>query len=136
MLLDFLPESLAMGGMFALGSASAPLLAVLIGLQNLPEGFNAYREILAVTHYRVSRTLLVMGLLIVVGPLAGTAGWMLASQYPGVVGAVMLFASGGILYLVFQDIAPQAHLDRHWAPTLGAVLGFCFGMAAEMLVAA
>ena len=32
MLLDFVPESLAMGGMFALGSPSAPLLAILIGL--------------------------------------------------------------------------------------------------------
>ena len=31
MLLDFIPESLAMGGMFALGSPSAPLLALLIG---------------------------------------------------------------------------------------------------------
>ena len=46
----------------------------------------------------------------------------------------MLFASGGILYLIFQDIAPQARLERHWAPTLGAVLGFCFAMLAEMFV--
>jgi ZIP family zinc transporter len=40
----------------------------------------------------------------------------------------MLFASGGILYLIFQDIAPQSHMQRHWAPPLGAVLGFCLGM--------
>ena len=52
----------------------------------------------------------------------------------GAVGAIMLFASGGILYLLFQDIAPQSRLERHWAPTLGAVIGFCFAMLAEMLV--
>ncbi len=33
MLLDYLPESLALGGAFALGSPTAPLLALFIGLQ-------------------------------------------------------------------------------------------------------
>jgi ZIP family zinc transporter len=40
----------------------------------------------------------------------------------------MTFAGGGILYLVFQDIAPQAKLQRHWIPALGAVIGFLFGV--------
>lgn len=134
MLLDYLPESLALGGLFAAGSPTAPLLALMIGLQNLPEGFNAYRELLAVADYRVSRTLWIMTVLILAGPLAGTIGWHVAASMPALVGAVMLFASGGILYLIFQDIAPQSRLERHWAPTLGAVLGFCFAMALEILV--
>ena len=133
-LLDFVPESLAMGGMFALGSPSAPLLAILIGLQNLPEGFNAYREILAVAEYRVRRTLYIMVVMILPWPIAGVVGWFVAPVFPEFVGATMLFAAGGILYLLFQDIAPQARLERHWAPTLGAVLGFCFAMLAEILV--
>jgi ZIP family zinc transporter len=135
MLLDFVPESLAMGGMFALGSPSATLLAVLIGLQNLPEGFNAYREILSVARHRGRRTLLIMTLLVLAGPIAGAAGWHVAARFPELVGATMLFASGGILYLLFQDIAPQSRLERHWAPTLGAVLGFCLAMVAEFLIA-
>jgi len=134
MLLDFVPESLAMGGMFALGSPAAPLLAVLIGLQNLPEGFNAYREILHVARHRARRTLVIMLLLMLAGPAAGILGWHVAASLPNVVGATMLFASGGILYLLFQDIAPQSRLERHWAPTLGAVLGFCLAMVAEFLV--
>lgn len=134
MLLDFIPESLAMGGMFALGSPSAPLLAVLIGLQNLPEAFNAYRELLATENFRPRRTLLLMAALAAMGPLAGGIGWVVAFEHPRVVGATMLFAAGGILYLLFQDIAPKARLERHWAPTIGAVLGFCFGMLAEILV--
>ena len=134
MLLDFVPESIAMGGMFALGSPSAPLLALLIGLQNLPEGFNAYRELLRIAHYRVRRTLYLMLVLMLAGPAAGALGWSIAASFPAFVGAVMLFSSGGILYLLFQDIAPQSRLERHWAPTLGAVLGFCFAMLAETLV--
>ena len=134
MLLDFIPESLAMGGMFAIGSPSAPLLAILIGMQNLPEGFNAYRELLSVARHRARRTLMIMFLLMLAGPLAGMLGWSIASRYPHIVGATMLFASGGILYLLFQDIAPQSRLERHWAPTLGAVLGFCLAMVAEFLI--
>lgn len=134
MLLDYIPESLAMGGMFALGSSSAPLLAILIGLQNIPEAFNAYRELLAVADNNMRRTLFLMTLMILPGPLVGTLGWLVADDYPTVVGAVMLFAAGGILYLLFQDIAPKARLERHWGPALGAVLGFCFGMLAQILV--
>lgn len=47
----------------------------------------------------------------------------------------MLFAAGGILYLTFQDIAPQVRLDRHWAPPLGAVGGFLLGLAGSFIVA-
>jgi len=134
MLLDFIPESLAMGGLFALDSSAAPLLAVLIGLQNLPEGFNAYRELFAMARFRARNTVTMMVLMIIPGPVAGIAGWIIAPGYPQLVGATMLFAAGGILYLLFQDIAPQSRLERHWAPTLGAVLGFCFAMLAQALV--
>ena len=44
-----------------------------------------------------------------------------------------MFAAGGILYLTFQDIAPQARLEHHWAPPLGAVLGFALALVGEML---
>jgi ZIP family zinc transporter len=46
----------------------------------------------------------------------------------------MLFAAGGILYLTFEDIAPQAHLARRWAPALGAVAGFMLGLLGQMLL--
>lgn len=140
MLADFIPEAVALGALFAAGGEGAYVLALLIALQNLPEGFNAYRELTAAEdplHEHRSRSaqamstrpvmqwFLVMPLL---GPAAGLSGhYWLASQ-PGILGFVMLFASGGILYLVFQDIAPQARLERHWAPSLGAVGGFLLGV--------
>ena len=135
MLLDYLPESLAVGGMFAIGAPAAPLLAVLIGLQNLPEGFNAYRELNSVPHFSPKKILLLMCVLIPFGPLLGSLGWFYGSDHTDILGGVMLFASGGILYLLFQDIAPQSRLSRHWAPALGAVLGFAAGMMGKLLIA-
>ena len=128
MLLDFVPESLALGGALAIGAQSAPLLAVFIGLQNLPEGFNAYRELRSMSQSSAKRILGFMSLLVLIGPAIAIIGWIYFSENVFLLGATMLFASGGILYLIFQDIAPQSHMRRHWAPPLGAVLGFCVGM--------
>jgi zinc transporter, ZIP family len=136
MLLDYIPEAVALGGLVALGSPTAPLLALLIGLQNLPEGFNAFRELHALKLRSARRTLLIMWSLVAIGPLAGLFGYFLLSGYPAALGAIMLFAAGGILYLIFQDIAPQSRLRRHWAPPLGAVLGFSLALFGEMLVGA
>ncbi|MFT7161526.1 MAG: ZIP family zinc transporter [Bacteroidia bacterium] len=44
------------------------------------------------------------------------------------VGGLMLFCSGGIVYLIFQDIAPMSKLKKSWIPALGASLGFLVGM--------
>ena len=133
MVLDYVPEAIALGGLIALGSPVAPLLALLIGLQNLPEGFNAYRELKSQNNTSPRKTLLTMSFLVPVGPLAGIIGYSFLSEHQPIMGAIMLFSAGGILYLIFQDIAPQSRLKKHWAPPLGAVFGFCFALFAEML---
>ena len=135
MLLDYIPESLALGGVFAIGAESAPLLAIFIGLQNLPEGFNAYRELRATPTASSKRILGFMFLLVPIGPVIAMTGWLYFSENTMLLGATMLFASGGILYLIFQDIAPQSRMKRHWAPPLGAVLGFSLGMLGNNLIA-
>lgn len=128
---DYLPESLALGGMFAAGVHEAIVLALLIGLQNLPEGFNAWRE-LATGKFSRATAVLLMLVVASLGPLCGVAGWIWLAEQDAILGVVMLFAAGGILYLTFQDIAPQAHMRRHWEPPLGAVLGFALAVAADM----
>lgn len=134
MLLDFAPEALALGASLTLGSDTALLLAFLIALQNLPEGFNAFREIRDGTGLGAARLLPFFLVLSLVGPLcAGLGAWLLADAHQWL-GAIMLAAAGGILYLTFQDIAPQARLKRHWAPPLGAVAGFALGLAGHLLV--
>jgi ZIP family zinc transporter len=134
MLLDFIPESLALGGVFAIGGPSAPLLAIFIGLQNLPEGFNAFRELRAASNNSPRQILGYMALLVPIGPIVAVIGYLYFSEYVAFLGAIMLFAAGGILYLIFQDIAPQSRMRHHWAPPLGAVLGFCVGMLGRNLV--
>ncbi|MFN1833750.1 hypothetical protein AB2B38_000700 [Balneola sp. MJW-20] len=45
----------------------------------------------------------------------------------------MIFSIRRILYLTFQDIAPQAKLDKHRGPPLGVVAGFVFGILDKKL---
>lgn len=133
MLLDYVPEAVALGGLLASGSTVAPLLAALIGLQNLPEGFNAYRELTPLNGNSRVRTLRTMCALVIVGPVAGGLGYLFLAGYPELLGGIMLVASGGILYLIFQDIAPQSRLDKHWGPPLGAVIGFSVAVFGDKL---
>lgn len=133
MLADFVPEAIALGALFATGSGSAPLLALIIALQNLPEGFNAYREVDAATTKR-HPTMLIFTLLALIGPAAALLGHYVMADLPTALGVLMVTASGGILYLIFQDIAPQAPLKRRWAPPFGACLGFALGLLGHMVI--
>lgn len=128
LMLDFIPEAIALGGLAVVSPETAVLMAVLIAMQNLPEGFNAYRELASLPGYTSRKTLAFMGSLVITGPVAGLLGYFFLSDRPVILGAVMLVSSGGILYLIFQDIAPQSRLDRHWGPPLGAVAGFCLAL--------
>lgn len=134
MLADFVPEALALGAAFALSGEGGVLLALLMALQNLPEGFSAIQELGRSTNYSRRRLLLTFTAMAGLGPIAGLSGLLWLSHYPQVVSGIMLFAAGGILYSIFQDLAPEARLDQHWAPPLGAVLGFALGLGGDMLI--
>jgi len=127
MLMDFVPEAIALGALFGQSHKTGFLLAMFIGAQNLPEGFNAFRENVA-ANIRPRTTLWVLLGISLLGPAAAGAGYIFLNSHPTLTGCIMSFAGGGILYLVFQDIAPQSTLRRHWTPPLGAVLGFAVGM--------
>lgn len=131
MLSDFIPESLALGAALAFGRDTAFLLAALITLQNLPEGFNAYRELRS--RLRARRIIGLFILMAGLGPVAGVVGYVWLEQEHQLLASIMLFAAGGILYSVFQDIAPQAKLEKHWLPPMGAVFGFALGLIGYML---
>ena len=135
MLSDFIPESIALGAAFATGSNNAFLLAALIALQNLPEGFSAYSELKTSSIYKPKKIIILFFLMAALGPIAGVSGYLWLSDSPKIISAIMLFASGGILYSIFQDLAPQVKLEKHWAPPMGAVLGFVLGMLGFMLTA-
>jgi ZIP family zinc transporter len=133
MLADFIPESLALGALFSLGGSHAILLAILIGLQNFPEGFNAYRELMKGGKFTAKKLIFVFTALAMLGPLAGIIGYGLLAQQPDILAGIMLFAAGGIMYSIFQDIAPNVKLKKHWFPPMGAILGFVLGLLGHML---
>lgn len=135
MLADFLPESLAMGAAFAQGHASGFSLALLIALQNVPEGFNAFREMAGRSRVKGRRVLLIMALMVPLGPLMGWLGMAWLAPHEALLHGIMIFAAGGILYAIFQDIAPQVRLARHWGPPMGAVAGFLVGLLGNLWIA-
>ncbi len=133
MLADFIPESLALGAAFATQQATALLLAMMVAIQNIPEGFNAFRELKEQGDLSPKLIIGSFTTMALLGPLCGLIGHFALGSNDYALGSVMLFAAGGILYLVFQDIAPQAKLEKRWGPTLGAVLGFLLGLLGQAL---
>lgn len=132
MLSDFVPESIALGATAALGGSTL-LLGALIAVQNLPEGFNAYREMLPKNKKRSNKLIITFVLMALLGPIFSLIGYFFLSQFPVITSGIMLFAAGGILYSVFQDIAPQIRMENHWLPPLGGILGFLVGVVGYML---
>lgn len=132
MLLDYVPEAMALGALVVGRMDVALLTAGLIALQNVPEGFAAYREMISGGHASTTRLLLLFLLMVPVGPLAAAAGFFWLADLPEVLGGVMALAAGGILYLLFQDVAPGAKLNAAGGPPLGAVAGFALGLAGHL----
>ena len=133
MLMDFIPESIALGAVFAMEPKMAMLLAVFIGLQNLPEAFNSYRD-LVLSGFGPKKTLVIFFFLSFFGIICALVGHFYLSNYPSLTAHLMTFASGGILYLLIQDIIPESKLEKnHWT-SLGATLGFLVGIIGEKLI--
>lgn len=133
MVLDFLPEAMALGAMLVSQSSTAILLAVMIFLQNLPEGFAAFRDMWQWDRSALQVLMVFVGLA-ALGPFCAIAGLVWLADMPDVLGGIMIFAAGGILYLLFQDVAPKAHADRASWPALGGVAGFALGLAGELML--
>ncbi|TRD17345.1 ZIP family metal transporter [Palleronia caenipelagi] len=134
MMSDFVPEAIAMGALFSVSPEAAPLLALLIALQNVPEAFNAYHEAEEAGHDSHEGLVRKFTLLALMGPLCAVGGYLFLSGAPQVTGILMCAAAGGILYLIFQDIAPQVPLENDTLPPLGAVAGFGLGLAGELFM--
>ncbi|UCS94606.1 ZIP family metal transporter [Echinicola marina] len=133
MLMDFIPESIALGALFATDQATGTLLAVFIGLQNLPESFNSFRDVV-ISGFTVKKTLVLMFFLSFAGIIGALLGYFYLSGSPEITAHLMVFSSGGILYLLFQDIAPESAMKNHRWGSIGACLGFMVGMIGEKVL--
>lgn len=135
LMLDFVPEAIALGAMILHDFKKAIFMAIIIAAQNLPEGFSAYKEVSSESNTSAIKKhiLLIIALLALSGPIYALFGYYIFDAQNPSLGTLMTFCAGGILYLVFKDVAPQAQLQRHWLPSFGAVLGFALGMLGHAL---
>jgi ZIP family zinc transporter len=133
MMMDFIPESIALGAVFALEPSMATLLAVFIGLQNLPEAFNSFRDLVQ-SGFTVKKTLVIFFCLSFFGMAGALIGHFVLSDFPNLTAHLMIFASGGILYLLIQDIIPESKLEKNYLTSLGATLGFLVGIIGDKIV--
>ncbi len=132
MMLDYVPEAMALGALLTGATDIAILMAVLIALQNVPEGFNAFAEMQSGALSSMWLFLLFV-LMVPIGPLAAALGMGVLVTHSALLGAVMMISSGGILYLIFQDIGPLAHSVGSRVPPLWAVAGFALGLAGHLM---
>lgn len=133
MMMDFIPESIAMGAIFATNSSMASLLAIIIGLQNLPEAFNAFRD-LVLSGMTIKKTLITFFVLSFLGIPGALLGHYILSNSAVITAQLMTFASGGILYLLIQDIIPASKLEKNYLISLGATVGFLVGIIGSKIV--
>lgn len=132
MLMDFVPEAIAMGAVFATDRQTGLLLALFIGMQNLPEAYNSFGD-LPSSGFSPNRALLILIPFSLVGVVAAITGYLFLAGQQQLVASLMVFSAGAILYIVFQDIAPMAKLKNHWTPAVGATLGFMLGMIGDKI---
>ena len=127
--LDTIPESLAIGASIAAGPAFA--IALLIGIQNIPEGIAAYKEMRTgkTAFPNSKKALYAIGVISIIPVILGLIGLFFLQGLHYIVGLILALSAGGIFYMLFYDMIPKAHKERKWIPTFGAVLGFIMGFA-------
>ena len=127
--LDTIPESLVIGASIAAGPAFA--IALLIGIQNIPEGIAAYKEMRTgkTAFPNSKKALYAIGVISIIPVILGLIGLFFLQGLHYIVGLILALSAGGIFYMLFYDMIPKAHKERKWIPTFGAVLGFIMGFA-------
>ncbi|XP_050311593.1 zinc transporter ZIP11 isoform X2 [Anthonomus grandis grandis] len=134
-----IPEGLAVGvGFAATGSSSsanfetARNLALGIGIQNFPEGL-AVSLPLHAAGFSVWKSLWYGQLSGMVEPIFGVLGAVAVSLAQPALPYALSFAAGAMIYVVVDDIIPEANTDENGKlATWGAVLGFLVMMTLDV----
>ena len=127
------PEGLAVGLAFALaaeegGMAAAAALSLGIGIQNFPEGLAIALPLRQSGRSR-SRAFVGGVLSGAVEPVAGVLAVLLSAWLTAVMPWLLAFAAGAMLYVVVEELVPQAH-GR--SGTCGFVAGFLAMMVLDV----
>ena len=129
------PEGLSVGIAFGVALSQpdnqalligALLLAIGIGIQNIPEGAVVSLPVKAETGS--SKKAFLFGVLSgIVEPIAGVIGLFLAMQITGIMPYALAFAAGCMIYVVAEEMIPEMTSEGHdhfgvWSFVIGFVI--------------
>lgn len=136
-----IPEGMAVGLAFALAAANpgnealfsgAVALTIGIGIQNYPEG-TAVALPLARDGSSKGRAFLAGSMSAIVEPVFGVLAALLAAHTLQLMPLLLAMAAGAMIYVVVQELIPEAHLDdEDKSGTLGFVVGFIVMMILDI----
>lgn len=136
-----IPEGMAVGLSFALAAqhggdpalyAAAMALAIGIGIQNFPEGA-AISLPLRQEGMKTGKAFVCGSLSGLVEPVFGILTVLVAGGIQPVMPWLLAFAAGAMLYVVVEELIPEAHLGEHSnIGTLGVMAGFLVMMILDV----
>ncbi|MEG0741297.1 MAG: ZIP family metal transporter [Clostridia bacterium] len=134
-----IPEGLAVGLAFGLAGTSASLslsgaVALMVGmsLQNFPEGA-AISLPLKKEGFSNTKSFVYGALSGIVEPIAGVLGVLLAGSVVGLMPWFLSFAAGAMIYVVVEELIPEANLGEHsHTGTLSVMAGFVLMMVLDV----
>ena len=137
-----LPEGMAVGVVFAgaqdgasgLSLASALAVSIGIAIQNIPEGAIISMPMQAEGNSRW-RAFMLGSLSGAVEPIGGLAVVLLASLMIPVLPYMLAFAAGAMLYVVVEELIPEASAGKHTnLSTIGFAVGFVLMMVLDVVL--
>ncbi len=137
-----IPEGMAVGLAFSVAVqspqagafAGAAALAIGIGLQNFPEGAAISLPLHAQGMGRM-RSFVYGGLSGIVEPIFGLLTVLVAGRVAASMPWILSFAAGAMIYVVAEELIPEANLDRRsHAGTVSIMGGFLVMMLLDVLL--
>ena len=136
-----IPEGMAVGLSFALASqhggdatslSAAVTLALGLGIQNFPEGA-AISLPLRQEGLSARKSFLYSSLSGIVEPIFGILVVLIAGGIQPLMPWLLSFAAGAMMYVVVEELIPEAHLGEHSnTGTLGVMAGFIIMMILDV----
>lgn len=137
-----IPEGMAVGISFALAAQAditllpaSMALALGIGIQNFPEGAAISLPLRAqgVSKWKSFLCGAASG---VVEPIFGLITVLIASHVTGVMPWILALAAGAMIYVVVEELIPEAHLGEHsHVGTVSVMAGFLVMMLLDVMLA-
>jgi Predicted divalent heavy-metal cations transporter len=136
-----IPEGMAVGLSFALAAqhagnpaayASAMALAAGIGIQNFPEGA-AISLPLRQEGMGLGKAFFLGSMSGIVEPVFGVLTVLVAGAISAYMPWLLSFAAGAMMYVVVEELIPEAHLGEHsHVGTMGVMAGFLLMMVLDV----